>query len=75
MSNIQSEAETRLRIGKRLLLFRQTAGEVCNRKAGAAFVECAERIDRSIEMGVASSRGVLLASGQRLAHATPEAAL
>ena len=36
-------------------------------------VERAERIARSIEMGVASSRGVLLASGQRLVHATPEA--
>jgi len=57
-----------------LQLFRQTAGEVCNPKAAAVFVERAERIARSIEMGVASSCGVLLASDQRLVHATPEAA-
>lgn len=57
-----------------LQLFRQTAHEVCNPKAAAVFIERAERIARSIEMGVASSRGVLLASGQRLVHATPEAA-
>ena len=56
-----------------LQLFRQTAREVCTPKAAAVFVERAERIARSIEMGVASSRGVLLASGQRLVHATPEA--
>ena len=58
-----------------LQLFRQTAHEVCSPKAAAVFIERAERIARSIEMGVASSRGVLLASGQRLVHVTPEAPL
>jgi hemoglobin len=57
-----------------LQMFRQTALEICNPKAAAVFIERAERIARSIEMGVASSHGVLLASDPRLVRATPEAA-
>lgn len=49
-----------------LQLFGQTVREICNPKAAAVFVERAERIARSLEMGLASSRGVLLASDQRL---------
>lgn len=55
-----------------LQLFRQTARDVCNPRAAAVFVERAERITRSIEMGLASSHGVLLASDQRLLRTKSE---
>lgn len=56
-----------------LQLFRQTAREVCNPKAAELFIERAELIARSIEMGVASNCGVLLAGDQRFVRASPEA--
>jgi len=56
-----------------LQLFRLTAHEVCNPKAAALFVERAELIARSLEMGVASNYGVLLTGDQRFVRAVPEA--
>lgn len=55
-----------------LQLFRETAREVCNRKAADLFIERAELIARSIEMGVASSCGVLLEKDQRFMRGSPE---
>ena len=42
-----------------LALFRQTAGELCPPEAAAVFVARAEMIARSLEMGIAVSRGEL----------------
>lgn len=52
-----------------LQLFRLTAREVCNPKAAALFTERAELIARSLEMGVASTCGVLLTGDQRFVRA------
>ena len=49
-----------------LELFRLTARDVCPPKAAVLFIERAELIARSLEMGIASGRGVLLGKGQRL---------
>lgn len=49
-----------------LMLFRQAAHEVCPPVAAAHFIERAERIAQSLEMGIAVSHGVLLMKGQRL---------
>lgn len=49
-----------------LMLFRQAAHEVCPAAAAAHFIERAERIAQSLEMGIAVSHGVLLMKGQRL---------
>ena len=49
-----------------LQLFRDTAREVCPAVAAAHFIERAERIAQSLEMGVAIGHGVLLTKGQRL---------
>ena len=48
-----------------LALFEETAREVCPPQAEAHFVERARRIAQSIELGIASSRGVLLRVGER----------
>jgi hemoglobin len=42
-----------------LHLFRQTAGEVCPPEVAAAFVSRAEMIARSLQFGIAASRGEL----------------
>jgi len=56
-----------------LQLFRQTAHEICNPRAANLFIKRAELIARSLEMGVASNCGVLLAEDQRFMRAELEA--
>ena len=48
-----------------LELFEVTANEICPPVAAAHFVERAQRIAASLELGVASGQGVLLAPGER----------
>lgn len=48
-----------------LALFRQTATETCEPAAAAHFIERAERIAQSLELGVAIQNGVMLGKGQR----------
>ncbi len=48
-----------------LELFRQTAHEVCPPAAAERFVERAQLIARSLEMGVANANGVLLGRDER----------
>jgi hemoglobin len=52
-----------------LQLFRQAAQEVCPPVAAAHFIERAERIAQSLEMGIAVTHGVLLANGARFHRA------
>lgn len=49
-----------------LALFEGTAHETCPPAAAEHFVERARRIAASLELGIASRHGVLLAKGQRL---------
>jgi len=49
-----------------LALFEATAADLCPPKAAAHFIERARRIAESIEMGVATVNGVMLAKGERL---------
>ncbi len=49
-----------------LRLFRETAREVCPPAAAAHFIERAERIAQSLEMGIAVTQGILLTQGARL---------
>lgn len=49
-----------------LQLFREAAREVCPPVAAAHFIERAEHIAQSLEMGIAVSHGVLLTNGARL---------
>ncbi len=49
-----------------LELFRNTAREVCPAAAAEHFIERAERIAQSLEMGIAVRHGVLLGKGDRL---------
>src|SRR5581483_11550593 len=58
-----------------LQLFRQTAQEVCPPVAAAHFIERAERVAQSLEMGIAMSNGALLAKGQRLRRPDSEVSL
>lgn len=53
-----------------LALFRQTAAAVCPPDAAALFIECAERIARSLQLGIALHRGDLFAAGPVPAHST-----
>jgi hemoglobin len=46
-----------------LRLFRETALEVCPPAAAAHFIERAERIAKSLELGVTGKNGVLLMKG------------
>ena len=48
-----------------LELFEATARELCPPAAAAHFVERAQRIAASLELGVASGQGFMLAPGQR----------
>ena len=41
-------------------IFRETAGEICPPKAAAHFIERANRIASSLEMGIAASRGAIV---------------
>ncbi|MGH8259149.1 MAG: group III truncated hemoglobin [Steroidobacteraceae bacterium] len=56
-------------------LFRSTAREVCAPVAAEHFIERAERIAQSLEMGIAVRHGVLLASGERLERPDAEVRL
>jgi hemoglobin len=49
-----------------LALFAETASDVCPPVAAAHFMELSRRIARSMEMGMASSRGLRLDGGERL---------
>lgn len=49
-----------------LSLFEQTAYELCPPDAAAYFIERSRRIAGSLELGIASSQGVMLQKGQRL---------
>lgn len=48
-----------------LALFAETARQICPPAAADHFIERAQRIAESLEMGVAMHNGVLLAKGQR----------
>jgi hemoglobin len=48
-----------------LELFRETARSLCPPVAAAHFIERAERIAQSLELGVASSNGVIVEPGER----------
>lgn len=47
-------------------LFRQTARDVCPPAAAALFIDRAERIAQSLELGIAVHRGQILSPGERL---------
>jgi len=49
-----------------LALFETTAREFCPPSAANHFIKLARRIATSIELGIASSRGLLLGEGERL---------
>jgi hemoglobin len=49
-------------------LFEHTAREVCPRSAAEHFIEKAKTIAESLELGIATYRGLTLAKGQRLAE-------
>jgi hemoglobin len=48
-----------------LVLFEETAREICPPEAEAHFVERARRIAESLELGIAGQHGVLLGRGER----------
>ncbi len=48
-----------------LELFEAAAGEICPPLAAAHFVERAQRIAASLELGIAGGQGVVLAPGER----------
>lgn len=54
-----------------LTLFEHAASEVCG-PAAVHFIDRAHRIAQSLELGVATSRGLLLAPGERLPAPAPE---
>jgi hemoglobin len=56
-----------------LELFRRTAHEVCAPPAANLFIERAELIARSLEVGIAAAHGVLLGKDQRLVTKQPHA--
>lgn len=48
-----------------LYLFRETAHETCSKEGAAHFIERAERIAESLELGIASHHCVMLMPGER----------
>ncbi len=52
-----------------LALFEDTAREICPAAAAAHFIERARRIASSLELGIASTQGVLLGTGERFRRA------
>ncbi|MGY3616411.1 group III truncated hemoglobin [Bradyrhizobium sp. USDA 10063] len=48
-----------------LELFEQTAREICPPEAAVHFIERAERIAASLELGIAGAQGVMLGKGER----------
>lgn len=57
-----------------LALFVATAAEICPSVAAAHFVERAQRIAQSLELGIAASHGTLLRRGQRFRRGSADAA-
>ena len=55
-----------------LALFEETARELCPPVAADHFIERARRIAESLELGIALSRGVMLAKGERYRRTGPE---
>ncbi len=55
-----------------LALFGEMAREICPSAAEAHFVERARRIARSLELGIAGRRGILMGSRERLPPAPAE---
>ena len=49
-----------------LALFEDTARDICPPVAANHFIERAQRIGESLELGIAGSRGILLRKGERL---------
>jgi len=49
-----------------LKLFRETATDICPPTAARLFIERAERIGESLELGIGSARGIYLRRGERL---------
>lgn len=49
-----------------LALFTETAGEICEPAAAEHFIERANRIAQSLELGIAGQNGILLMKGERL---------
>lgn len=49
-----------------LMLFGQTAAELCPPEAARIFIEAAHRIAESLELGIAVNHGVMLRRGERL---------
>jgi hemoglobin len=49
-----------------LMLFEETARELCSTAAAEHFIERARTIAESLELGIAGSHGVLLLKGQRV---------
>jgi len=58
-----------------LRLFREAAREACPPAAAAHFIERAERVAQSLEMGIAMSHGVMLPRGERLRRPDTEVCL
>ena len=54
-------------------LFEATAREICPPEAAAHFVERAQRIAASLELGIAGGQGVMLGNGQRFRRSQVEA--
>lgn len=54
-----------------LALFEATARELCAPKAADHFIERAQRIAESLELGIANAHGVLLGKGERFQLASP----
>jgi hemoglobin len=52
-----------------LALFRETATELCPPVAAARFIEMAQRVGESLELGIASANGQILKKGERLTAA------
>ena len=57
-----------------LALFEETARELCPPEAAAHFVDRAQRIAASLELGVAGANGVMLAKGERYRRSEAAAA-
>lgn len=53
-----------------LELFRETARDLCPPVAADHFIERAERIAQSLELGIANANGVLLGVGERFVRGT-----
>ena len=53
-----------------LELFEATASDICPPPAAAHFIERARRIAESLELGVATANGVILAKGERFVRPT-----